>query len=276
MPNILITGGTGKTGRRVADRLRALGARPRVATRQPNGDGQVRFDWNDPASFADAFDGVAAVYLVAPTGAGDALGAMRPGLDHALAAGVETFVLLSASALEEGGPMMGTVHRYLRERAPRWIALRPTWFMQNFSEGQHLPTIRDERVVYSATGDGRVPFIDAADIAAVAAAALTDRGLESGELVLTGPRTLSYADVAAALSDAIGVAIAHRRLDEAEMVERFRGMGMDDGYARALAGMDAAIAAGGEDRVTDTVARITGRSPGSFARFAAENRACWV
>lgn len=276
MAEILVTGGTGKTGRRLVERLRALGRTPRVATRRPARPGEARFDWSDAATFADAFRDVGAVYLVAPAGAFDPLAAMLPGLRHALSAGVRRFVLLSASSLEEGGPMTGAVHRWLREHAPEWVVLRPTWFMQNLSEQQHLPTIRLERAIYSATGDGRVAFIDAEDIAAVAAVALTDPGVANGALVLTGPEALSYDDVARVLSDAIGEPVRHRRLSEADMADRFRRIGLPDGYAALLAAMDTAIRAGGEDRVTEAVERLTGNRPRTLQRFAAEHRACWL
>lgn len=275
MAEILVTGGKGKTGRRLVDRLQGAGHSPRVATRSPAVPGDVRFDWGDPGSLKDAFAGIRSVYLVAPGGAEDVLAAMQPGIDYALAAGVERFVLLSASSLDEGGPMMGAVHRYLRQRAPHWVVLRPTWFMQNFSEQQHLPTIRAEQTIYSATGQGRVPFIDAGDIAAVAAVALTDHEISSGEHILTGPRALSYDEVARILSQATGIAIRHQVLTEAQMVERFQAFGLEATYARTLAAMDGAIGHGQEDRTTDAVLRLTGRPPMDFKTFAHANCLLW-
>ena len=273
---ILVTGGTGKVGRRIVEQLRDLGQTPRVATRQVHRPGEVRFDWADPGSFDAALQGVTAVYLVAPPTAGETSAAMRPFLDHALGRGVERFVLQSASSLEAGGPMMGAVHAYLRARAPRWAVLRPSWFMQNFSEQQHLPTIREEGAIYSATGKGRVAFIDAEDIAAVAVRALTDPAFPNRDLVLTGPEPLSYDEVAAIISRVIGRPVVHRRLHESEMVARFVQGGMDESYARTLTGMDTAIAAGNEDRVTEEVRALTGRSPGDLRAFAEAKADVWI
>ena len=273
---ILITGGTGKVGRRIAAQLRDSGVTPRVATRQVRRPGEVRFDWADPGSFDAALRGVGTVYLVAPPStAGGTLAAMRPFLDHAMSRGVGRFVLQSASALEAGGPMMGAVHTYLRAHAPRWAVLRPTWFMQNFSEQQHLPTIRDEGAIYSATGDGRVAFIAAEDIAAVAARALTEPAFPDRDLVLTGPQPLSYDEVAAVVAGVIGRPVVHRRLQESELACRFAQGGMDAAHARTLAAMDTAIARGSEDRVTDGVRAVTGRSPGDFRAFAEANADVW-
>ena len=273
--NVLVTGGTGKTGRRVADLLRGRGIPARVATRSPAAADQVRFDWADADSFAGALESVRAVYMVAPTGAAGLLDAMRPFIDQAIGAGVARLVLLSSSMLEEGGPLMGAVHAYLKAEAPGWTALRPSWFMQNFSEHQHVETIRTEGRIYSATQDGRVPFIDAGDIAAVAVEALLRDDFGNGDLILTGPETLSYDEVARLISASSGRPVAHHRLTLQELTSRFQAIGIPAEFAQALAGMDGAIAHGAEDRITDTVEAVTGRRPKTFAEFVLENGSRW-
>mgnify|MGYP001604094834 CR=1 FL=1 len=274
--SVLVTGGTGKTGRRVADLLRGRGIAARVGTRSPVSSDQVRFDWTDAGSFVDAILDVRAVYMVAPTGAADPLDAMRPFIDKAIGAGVARVVLLSSSMLEEGGPLMGAVYAYLKAEAPGWTALRPSWFMQNFSEQQHLDTILAEGRIYSATEDGRVPFIDAGDIAAVAVEALLDDDFGNGDLILTGPETLSYDEVAKMISVSSGRPVAHNRLGLEELTSRFEAIGIPGAFAQALAGMDGAIAHGAEDRVTDTVEAVTGRRPKTFAEFVRENGSRWT
>ncbi|MBX9608611.1 MAG: ergot alkaloid biosynthesis protein [Gammaproteobacteria bacterium] len=272
---ILVTGGTGKTGRRVAGLLRGRGTEVLVASRTPQGAAQVRFDWADAGSYQAAIDRVGAAYLVAPAGPTDLLAAMTPFLERAVEAGVRRFVLLSASSLDEGGPMMGAVHAWLRTHAPEWVVLRPTWFMQNFSEAQHLHTIRDEGTIHSATGDGRVAFIDADDIAAVAVRALMDPGVLSGELILTGPEALSYGAVAALIATASGRSVTHRRESVAGMAARFEQGGVPAAFAGALAAMDGAIAGGAEDRITGEVERVIGSPPRGFAAFAGANVSVW-
>ncbi len=273
--NILVTGGTGKTGSRLVNRLRASGHCPSIATRTPDSADQVRFDWQDSSSYQAALDNVKAIYLVAPANVSEPLDVMRPFIDRAIADGVERFVLLSASSLEEGGPMMGAVHGYLREHAPRWFVLRPTWFMQNFSEQQHLPTIRDEHAIYSATGNGRVPFIDADDIAAAAAVALTDHDIPNGDAILTGPETLSYDEVANTLSIALGFTITHHHLSGQQLVERFEASGLNKNYADLLTAMDLQIADGSEDRLTNAIVQMTGKSPRHLTSFVAQNIEAW-
>lgn len=274
---VLVTGGNDKTGRRVAERLRKLGHDLVVADRSGSGGpDQVRFDWTDEATHAAAADGIEAAYLVAPAGLFDLVPAMRPFMERLIDRGTGPLVLLSAASLSKGGPMMGAVHAWLEENAPRWTALRPSWFMRNFSEQQHRATIAGEDAIHSAAGDGRVGWISADDIAAVAARALTDPDRQSSGLVLTGPEALSYDEVAARIGRAAGRPIAHRRLSVAELAARFEAAGLPPDYARALAGMDAAIAAGEGDFTTDTVARVAGAPATAFHDFAARNAAAWA
>ncbi|WP_370676185.1 ergot alkaloid biosynthesis protein [Pleomorphomonas sp. PLEO] len=276
MPNpaILVTGATGKTGRRVVECLVRMKLPARAGSRNPAPDG-VHFDWSQSETWSAALDGVRAVYLVAPSGVTDVLGAMKPFIDQAVEVGVDRFVLLSASSLPEGGPMMGAVHAYLRQAAPHWTVLRPSWFMQNFSELQHQSTIKDERRIYSATADGRVGFIEVGDIASVAAHALADPAFPDAEYILTGPETMSYSEVAAVIGKVIGADVRYIRLLEAEVADRFRSIGIPDEYAKLLAAMDSTIADGAENRVTTKVADITGQPPRSFEAFAASAAAAW-
>ncbi|MEN3748942.1 NmrA family NAD(P)-binding protein [Sphingomonas sp. HF-S3] len=271
---ILVTGGTGTTGSLVASGLAARGIDARIATRSPSAPHQVRFDWSDAATHAAALDGVDALYLVAPTDRSDHLPVMRPLLDQALDRGIARFVLLSASSLPEGGPMMGQVHAWLHAHAPRGTVLRPSWFMQNFVT-QHLPSILDEGRIYTATQDGRVPFIDAADIAAVAVQALVDPALASGDRLLTGPEALSYDAVAQHISAVAPRPVVHCRLTVDALVRRHIGLGLPAPYAEALARMDDAIAQGSEDRVTTQVEQVTGRQPTRLADFLAAHRSAY-
>ncbi|AUX47991.1 NmrA family transcriptional regulator [Sorangium cellulosum] len=277
-PTILVTGGTGKTGRRIVERLVQLGHPVKLASRSgqaAGGAGAARFDWNDAGTYDAALAGVGRVYLMAPVGAPDPYPVMAELIDRALKSGVRRFVLLSASSLPEGGPAIGAVHGLLRQVAPEWAVLRPTWFMQNFSEQQHRATIRDEGRIYSATGQGRVPFVDADDIAEVGVRALVDERAHDTDHVITGPEAMSYGQAADVIAEVLGRPVRHVDLSEDALTERHAALGMEPAYARLLAGMDTAIAGGSEDRTTDTVARVTGRPPRSFREFVRAAAAAW-
>ena len=271
---ILVTGGKGKTGARVASALARAGHDLCIATRHPVGAKDRQFDWSDPQT-SKAFEDCTAAYLVAPTDRIDHLAQMRPHLERAIAGGTKRFVLLSASSLERGGTMMGEVHDWLARNAPEWAVLRPSWFMQNFSEGPHALTLRDEGVIYSATGTGRVGFIDAGDIAEAAVAALVGPAALNRDVVLTGPEALSYNDLAEILSQVLRRPIRHIALDADTQAQRFEAQGLPPDYARILSTLDQRIAEGAEALTTDGVAQLTGRTPTSFRAFAEAAAPAW-
>ena len=271
----LVTGGTGTTGRRISAGLASRGALHRTATRNPQTQDDVRFEWANDRTWTEALKGAGSIYLVAPSGVLDPLPVMEPFLERAIDAGAERFVLLSASSLESGGPMMGRVHAWLSEHTAEWVVLRPTWFMQNFCGQQHLASIRDESAIYTATEEGRIGFIDAEDIAAVAVEFLTRTETVSGDFILTGPEALSYDDVARELTSALGHEIQHCRLSEIELAARHMSSGLPKDYAETLSAMDTSIAEGSEDRITDNVEQITGRPARTLTEFIAKNVATW-
>jgi ergot alkaloid biosynthesis protein len=273
---ILVTGGTGKTGRRLVSELRGKGVECRVASRGATvAEGERPFDWTLPESWDGALEGVSTAYLVAPSAVGEPAPVMIDFLRRAQKRGVSRFVLLSAAPLPAGGPAMGQVHLWLKENAAEWTVLRPSWFMQNFSEGQHLASIQDEDGIYSATEDGRVPFVSADDIATAAMAVLTSEDPFNSDFILTGDRPLSYDEVAERIGMAVGRRISHRRLSSDELAARYRLLGLPPVYAEKLAAMDRAIAEGAEDRTTDSVKFLLGRPPISFDDFVEASAASW-
>ncbi|MEU2212216.1 NmrA family NAD(P)-binding protein [Streptomyces hygroscopicus] len=263
----LVIGATGTTGSRTAARLTAAGHRVKAASRHATpvpGAQPVPFDWYDPATHAAALDGADRVYLIPPLGDSDPAAVMLPFLRRARDTGVHRAVLLSSSAIPEGGPAVGVVHQALPGLFEQWAVLRPSWFMQNFTGAHaHAVSIRDDGVILTATGSGRVGFVDAEDIAAVAAHALTDAHTPNTDLVLTGPEALSYDDIATIITEVTGRTVVHRRLSYEQLRDRLTAL-VPPEFAAILAGMDRAIAEGAEDRTTDTVQRLTGRPAGSF------------
>ncbi|PWK66597.1 uncharacterized protein YbjT (DUF2867 family) [Streptomyces sp. CG 926] len=268
----LVIGATGTTGSRTTAHLVAAGRRVKAGSRRAapvRGAEPVRFDWYDPTCFGAAVAGADSVYLVPPVGDPDPAAVMLPFLDRARAAGVRRAVLLSSSAITEGGPAVGQVHAALPGLFDEWAVLRPSWFMQNFTGSHaHADSIRADGVILTAAGTGRVGFVDADDIAAVAARALTDDRAPDTDLVLTGPEALSHDDIAAVLTELSGRQVVHHRLTYEAMRDRLAAA-VPPAFAAMLAGMDRAIAEGAEDRTTDTVHRLTGRPPHAFRTVAA-------
>jgi uncharacterized protein YbjT (DUF2867 family) len=135
MGHILVTGGTGKTGRRVVADLRGRHIPCVAASRSASGVGEVTFDWSDPVTWEYAIRDVDAAYLIAPMGMSDPASLMIQFIEVARLEGVRRFVLLSASILPAGGPAMGQVHQFLQSSGAEWAVLRPSWFMENDSGG---------------------------------------------------------------------------------------------------------------------------------------------
>jgi len=275
MGTTLVIGASGTTGSRVVARLVAAGHGAKAASRRATpvpGAAPVRFDWYDPSTHAAALPGVDRVYLIPPQADSDPAAVMVPFLRKACASGVHRAVLLSSSAIPAGGPAVGSVHEALPDLVEQWAVLRPSWFMQNFTgKHAHALSIQEHGSILTATGSGRVGFIDAEDIAAVAFHALTAEHAPGADLVLTGPEALSYDDIAAIMTEVTGRIVVHHSLSYGQMRDRLAAE-IPEEFATMLAGMDRAIADGSEDRVTDTVQRLTGRPARTFRAFLEEKQ----
>lgn len=268
---ILVTGATGKTGKSLTAQLTQAGIPFRAASRH----GAPAFDWEDRATWDPALDGVTAIYLVAPGTVSDSYARMIEFLAAAQKTGERRFVFLSMVGLAAGGPAHGQVHQWLKDNSDDWAVLAPSAFMQNFSEGPQLATIRDEDTFYSNTGTGRVPFIHVDDIAAVALKALAAPAPLNTDLVITSEEALSYDRVAELISAACGRRITHTHVTTEEMAERLVKRGIAQQTAMFLAYGYQTIAAGYHEATTDVVREMTGRAPTTFQEFAAANADVW-
>ncbi|OKI02918.1 NmrA family transcriptional regulator [Streptomyces sp. CB02056] len=260
-----MVGGTGKTGRRVADRLTALGYGVRVGSRS----GAVPFDWHDEGTWEGALEGVSAAYLtyypdLAFPGAVEAVGAFSR---LAAERGVGRLVLLSGRGEEaaEAG------EKAVMESGAAWTVVRCAWFNQNFSESFFLePVLAGELAL--PVGGAVEPFVDVEDIADVAVAALTEAGHAGEVYELTGPRLLSFSDVAVELSAATGREVRFEAVSE----ESYRGVLEAAGLPADFAELFSVILDGRNASLGDGVRRALGREPRDFADYAREAAASGV
>lgn len=269
---ILVTGATGKTGGSLIAQLQQRGLAYRAASRHA----AIPFDWEQPETWNAVLNDVASIYLVAPGTVQNPYGLMQDFIALAMRQGVRRFVFLSMAGLPAGGPAHGQVHQWLKDNSDDWAVLCPSAFMQNFSAGPSLATIRDEDCIYSNTGDGRVAFIDVDDIAAAALAVLTAPAPPNAEFVLTGNEPLSYDQVAALISQACGRAITHVHVSLDEMAERLMRRGIPSATAKLLASGYQMIATGAADHTTDVVRTLTARPPTTFQDFAKAHAEAWA
>lgn len=275
---VLVLGATGKTGRRLVPRLKARGVDVREASRRPS-DGRTIFDWDRPDTYGPALAGVDAIYLVPPELVEDPTALVGPFLDCAAQLGVTSVVALSSlgSQFPNEAPASGRRKLEQRVRASglTWTILRPSGFAQNFSEAFLLPGIVQANMMATVTGDGAVAFVDADDIAAVAAVALTEAGHSGAEYVVTGPKALTFAQAAAAISAVTGRTITHRDISSSELMQILQGAGLPADYAAMVVGDQEAIRDGFGSLVTDIVATVSGRPATTFADYAARAASVW-
>ncbi|MBV7243341.1 MULTISPECIES: NmrA family NAD(P)-binding protein [unclassified Streptomyces] len=256
---ILVIGGTGKTGRRVVERLEALGRPTRVGSRSS----ETPFVWEDENTWQAALDGVSAAYVtyypdLAFPGAKEAIGRFAA---VAVERGVKRLVLLSGRG-EEGAVASEDA---LKASGCDWTVVRCNWFNQNFSESFFLdPVLAGELAL--PTGDAVEPFVDADDIADVAVAALTDDRHIGKTYELSGPRLLSFHDVVRELSAATGRTITYIPVT----VDDYRAALRELGEPEEFADLFTLIVDGRNASVVHGVREALGREPKDFADYAKE------
>jgi len=257
----LVLGGTGKTGRRVAERLIARGVKTRVASRSTH----PAFDWNAPTTWAAALDGVSAAYItyspdLAIPGATDSI---RAFVAQAVAAGVGRLVLLSGRGEEEAQ----ACEQIIQATDVEWTVVRASWFMQNFSEGEFHGMVLDGAITLPA-GDVPEPFIDVDDIADVAVAALTEEGHAFEIYEVTGPRLLTFHQAAAEIAAATGRAVQFVPVPKAAFAGAIAESGAPAEIAWLLNYLFETVLDGRNAYLCDGVQRALGREPTDFSEFA--------
>jgi uncharacterized protein YbjT (DUF2867 family) len=265
----LVLGGTGKTGRRVVHRLTGRGARVRIGSRS----GGVPFDWEDRTTWGPALDGVRAAYVsyypdLAAPGAPEAVGAFA---ERAVAAGARRLVLLSGRGEESAE----VAEQALAASGADWTVLRASWFAQNFSENYLLDPVLAGEVVLPA-GEVGEPFVDADDIAAVAAAVLTEDGHTGCTYELTGPRLLTFAEAVAAIADATGRDIRYAAVPADDYAAALTADGVPDDVTDLLTYLFTTVLDGRNAQVSDDIQRILGRPARDFTTYANDTAATGV
>ncbi|MFF8605952.1 NmrA family transcriptional regulator [Streptomyces sp. NPDC015346] len=260
---VLVTGATGKTGRRVAGRLAERGATVRAGSRT----GTTRFDWEDGGTWAPALRGADAAYVnyypdLAAPGAAET---MRTFGELAAANGVRRLTLLSG----RGEPEAVRAEEALRGSGAELAVVRAAFFTQNFTEGAMAEGVAAGTIAFPAGGTAE-PFVDADDLADVIVETLTADGHAGLVHELTGPRLLTFAEVAAEISRASGREVAYVPMSESEYAALLGRFGLPDPEARWLSALFAMLLDGHNASVTDGVRRVLGREPRDFTAFAAE------
>jgi uncharacterized protein YbjT (DUF2867 family) len=269
----LVLGGTGKTGRRVAQRLEARGIPTRVGSRS----GEPPFDWENPDTWARALQNVESVYVsyypdLAIPGAP---AAVRSFAELAAQNGVQRLVLLSGRGEEEAQSAEQAVREVGEGAGVEWTIVRCAWFMQNFDEYFLLDSILAGEVALPS-GDVPEPFVDADDIADVAVAALSEDGHAGEVYELTGPRLLTMEEAVGEISRATGreIRFVPVTLEEYEAV--LAEADVPPEFLSFLTYLFGTVLDGRNASLTDGVRRALGREPKDFSDYARDVAATGV
>jgi uncharacterized protein YbjT (DUF2867 family) len=277
MSRILVVGASGTVGSELSRLLAALGENVvRTTSRTPGGPDQVQVDLAAGTGIAAAFDGIDRAFLLAPPGHANQEALLAPLIDEATARGLKKVVLMSAMGAnaDDNAPLRKAEKR-LEASGLAWNIIRPNWFMQNFNTFW-LQGIVSAGQIFLPVAKAKGSFIDARDIAAVAATLLTSDRFANRDFDLTGARALDHDEVAAILSRETGRSIGFTDITPGAMLEGLLGAGVPKDYAEFLVLILGFFKAGYAERTTDAVATITGRAPRSFEQYAKDFRASWL
>ncbi|CAM5719050.1 NAD(P)H-binding protein OS=Streptomyces tendae OX=1932 GN=F3L20_12780 PE=4 SV=1 [Streptomyces tendae] len=259
----LVLGGTGKTGRRVVRRLADRGRSVRIGSRS----GGIPFDWDDPATWQPALTGVDAVYVcyqpdLAAPGAPEAIGAFA---ELAVRTGARRLVLLSG----RGEPEAEACEKALAASGAQWTVLRASFFAQNFSEGDFLGAVLGGQLALPVE-DVEEPFVDADDIAEVAATVLTEDGHTGRTYDLTGPRLLTFTQAMDAIGAATGREIGYVAVPAEAYAADLSAHGVPAAFADLLTHLFTSVLDGRNARLGDGVRQVLGRPARDFTDHVAE------
>jgi uncharacterized protein YbjT (DUF2867 family) len=266
----LVIGGTGKTGRRVADRLVKAGRQVRIGSRTA----ELPFDWEQQDTWDRVLQGVKAAYVayqpdIAVPGALETVEAF---FDRAIASGVEKLVLLSGRGEVEAE----RAERALQATSMDWTILRSSWFFQNFSESFFLDPILAGQVALPVVGSIAEPFVDVEDIADIAVAALTDPQHSRQLYEITGSKALTFAEAIAEIARVTGRDIAFVSISADDYRSELVRQGVPDDFTELVLYLFSTVLDGRNTPLADGVQRALGRPPRDFSDYVRQTAATGI
>ncbi|HXM04040.1 MAG TPA: SDR family oxidoreductase [Chthoniobacterales bacterium] len=273
---ILVTGSPGNIGTPLAQQLLERGEQIRLMVRDPKKQDQiladltargaelVQGDFANPASLAPCFSGVESAFLLVPV-ALETTEWKDSFVEAAKKNGVERIVNLSVSGASANSPIdlfrrHWAAEQTLESSGIEWTHLQPT-DLARFNIRSLLPTVQAQGVFYSTVGEGRVALVDETDVAEVAAVALTEDGHEGKKYVLTGPKAVSYPEMAEALANQLGKSVKYIDIDPVQAKQAMIGAGMPDWVANFVNDLRELEKSGGASGPTPDIEKLLGRPP---------------
>lgn len=259
--NILVIGGTGKTGRRVVTGLTQAGHNVKIGSRNSN----PAFNWEDVSTYAKALKGIDRAYIVyypdlAVPGAREAITALT---EAALQEGLEKVVLLSGKGETEAE----ACEQIVADSGLNYTLVRASWFNQNFSEGAFLDFVLAGQVALPMP-EAEIPFVDADDIAEVVTKVLVDDSYNGETITVTGPRKMTFKEVVKAMAQGIGKTIQYQAISIEEFKAGMKAAGLPDSYIWLFGYLFQEVLGNPDNQtISNDVERVLGRPATSFEAY---------
>jgi uncharacterized protein YbjT (DUF2867 family) len=280
---VLVTGATGNVGREVvrclaaqgtpfvaavADLARAravLGASPRL----------VQLDLRDPRTYEPALRGSRGLFLLRPPPIADVRSTLNVLVDRAIDAGVEHVTFLSVDGADrQRWVPHHAVERHLLSRGVSCTLLRPGFFAQNLGDA-YLADLRERDEIHVPAGRGRVAFVDVRDVAELAARTFVEPSLRGQGWTLTGPTAVTFAEVAAALTAALGRPIRYRPASVPGYAASLRRRGLPWAQIAVQTVLHVGLRLGNAARVDGTLGLLLGRPARTIEDYVRDHRELW-
>ncbi len=283
---IFITGATGNVGAEIVRQLNAGEHHIRVAQRNlqpPNSNSSidstieyVEFDFKQPQTFAQAFQGVKRVFLMRPPALSQVKTYIYPAIDSAIASGVEQIVFLSILGAESN-PIVphAQVEKYIKSVGIPYTFLRASFFMQNLST-THRQDIQQRNEIFLPAGIGKTSFIEVRDIASVAVKALTEIGHQNQAYSLTGSEALDYYQVAEIFTEVLGKQILYKNPSVFKFAFSMYKRGLAIEFIAVMTGIYTTARLGFAGKLTTDTQELLQRAPISMRQFVEDYRECWM
>ena len=262
--NILVIGGTGKTGRKVVQGLKKQGQNVRVGARSST----PAFDWHDPATWPGALAGMDKVYIVyypdlAVPGAYEAVKGLT---EEAKKAGVKKAVLLSGKGEKEAE----RCEQVVADSGLDYTLVRASWFNQNFSESFLMDPILAGHVALPMP-EAKIPFVDTGDIADVVVKVLLDDAHNGKTYAVTGPRAITFEEAVREIAASTGKAIKYQPVSLDDYSAMMKSAGVPSDYIWLFDYLFREVLGKPENQeISNDVEKVLGRKPKDFSEFARE------